>query len=131
MFDQHRAALVRIHLVASGVLVALVLLQAVLAGQGLFNGSSFDLHGYLGNGSFVVGTLAAAAAMVGRLPRPLMTMSLAVAVGLFCQTGLGYVGRESTAAASWHVPLGVAIFGLSAVQVTLAGIATPRGRAAA
>jgi hypothetical protein len=32
---------------------------------------------------------------------------------LFFQTGLGYVGRDSTLAASWHIPLGVTAFGLA------------------
>jgi hypothetical protein len=29
------------------------------------------------------------------------------------QIGLGYAGRESAGAASWHVPNGVIIFGLT------------------
>ncbi len=108
-----------VHRVSTLALVVVVFLQAVLAGQGLFGTSGFALHGHLGNLSFALGTLAAAAAMVGRLPRLLMTVGLASAVALFCQTGLGYVGREQTWAASWHIPLGVTIFGLAVAQAML------------
>ena len=31
--------------------------------------------------------------------------------------GLGYVGRETSAAAAWHIPVGVAIFGLACYQL--------------
>ena len=33
------------------------------------------------------------------------------------QVGLGYVGRETSQAAAWHVPTGVAIFGLACYQL--------------
>jgi len=49
-------------------------------------------------------------------------VAFAIAVALmalsFAQVGLGYVGRETTAAAAWHVPVGVTIFGLACFQLS-------------
>jgi len=35
------------------------------------------------------------------------------------QIGMGYAGRTSLGAAAWHIPNGVAIFGLAVYNVTL------------
>jgi hypothetical protein len=37
----------------------------------------------------------------------------------FAQVGLGYVGRETAAAAAWHIPNGVAIVALASYQLAL------------
>jgi hypothetical protein len=37
----------------------------------------------------------------------------------FAQVGLGFVGRETSEAAAWHIPVGVAIFGLTTYQLAL------------
>lgn len=102
-------------------LPALVLVQAALAGQFLFEASDvITVHGIIGNVTFAltvlgVGLVLAAARDDG--------VAFGVAVALvaltFAQVGLGYVGRETTAAAAWHIPLGVTIFGLSTFQVGL------------
>lgn len=110
---------------SSAVLVLLILVQAVLAGQSLFNSVDIAIHGYVGNASFTVGLLVAVLAAVARVPRWQLVLAAVVLAVLFAQTGLGYVGRESTAAASWHVPLGVTVFGLATVQL-VAG--APMGR---
>ena len=47
-------------------------------------------------------------------------MAVALVALAFAQIGLGYVGRETTAAAAWHIPMGVTIFGLACYQ--LAGL---------
>ena len=41
-----------------------------------------------------------------------------LAVLVIIQLGLGYSGRDGGNAAAWHVPLGVAIFGLSVGTTT-------------
>ncbi len=103
---------------AAGLLVLMVALQAVIAGQYLFQGADIALHGYVGNGSFLVGIAVAAIAIVGKLPTWLRVLSVLAVLALFAQTGLGYVGRESGFAASWHVPLGVLTFGIAVALLT-------------
>lgn len=114
-----RAGLAVAHRILVIALPVLVLVQAALAGQFLFSGESITLHGILGNTSFAVTVLLAVLVVVRRRPG----LEFAVAIGLgamaFAQVGLGYVGRDTAAAASWHIPLGVAIFGLATYQVAL------------
>jgi hypothetical protein len=43
----------------------------------------------------------------------------ALVVAVSAQTGLGYAGRTSLDAAAWHVPTGVAVFGLAVASLTL------------
>ena len=62
-------------------------------------GAQQALGDQLGNRGAAAGTTHVSAALLALL--------------LFFQTGLGYVGRDSTLAASWHIPLGVAAFGLA------------------
>jgi hypothetical protein len=116
------------YLGGSILLLVLVLTQAAMAGQALFEGFDIKVHGYVGNASFTLGVVLLAVALFGRLPKPLMLLAAINMVALFGQTGLGYVGRETTMAASLHVPLGVTIFGLSTVQVTLAVLEYQRRR---
>ena len=104
----------RAHRIVAEVLLALVLVQAVVAGHFLFGDWSIQVHGYLGNGSFVLGLVLVALALVDRTDRTRLVLSAVLVVALFAQTGLGYVGRETPEAAAWHVPLGVAIFGFTA-----------------
>jgi hypothetical protein len=106
----------RIHAILSCALVALVLVQATLAGQSLFGSADIAIHGYVGNASFLAGLVIAVLAFVARMPGWAFAAGVATLCLLFAQTGLGYVGRESAAAASWHLPLGVAIFGLATLQ---------------
>jgi hypothetical protein len=106
----------------SVLLVVLVLVQAAMAGQSLFEQFDILIHGYVGNASFTLGVVLLGIALFGRLPKALMILAALNMVALFGQTGLGYVGREESLAASIHVPLGVTIFGLTMVQTTLAVI---------
>ena len=106
-------------------LVAVVAIQAVLAGRHLYEGADIDLHGYLGNATFVVSVLVTIAAWRGRLDGRLLALGGVVLVACFAQTGLGYVGRDSTGAAAWHVSLGVVIFGLGSAQAALAMVGLP------
>ena len=105
----------------AGILVLLILVQATLAGQFLFNGSEIDVHGYIGNGSFFLGLVAAALVVFGRGSVWLTVAAVALFAALFAQIGLGYAGRESAAAASMHIPVGVTSLGL-AVAVFILGI---------
>jgi len=111
-----RNALVRL----TSVLTLLIVLQAALAGQALFGTASIEVHGYLGNASFVLGLGLLAVAVGGRVPRPLPLFSVLLLVALFTQIGLGYAGRTSAGAASWHVPIGVAALGLTTALLTAA-----------
>ena len=111
------AGLGRAHRVAAEVLLALVLAQAVVAGHYLFGDWSIRVHGFMGNGSFVLGRVLLGIAVVGRGDRTRLLLSAVLVAALFAQTGLGYVGRETAEAAAWHVPLGVAIFGFTAYLV--------------
>lgn len=109
----------------NALLVVLVLIQAMMAGQGLFGSSTFAVHGYIGNASFTIGFVAAVLALLAKAGRGFMTASAVLLVALFAQTGLGYVGRENLSAAQIHIPLGVATFGL-AIGITVV-LAVRRG----
>jgi cytochrome b561 len=100
-------------------LVVLVLVQAVIAGQALFGGWAIDLHGWIGNGSFALGLALVVLALPSYVGTGGTLVAVALVVAMFVQTGLGYAGLTALAAASWHVPLGVAIFGLAVVHATL------------
>lgn len=109
----HRAVLVAVPL--------LVLVQAALAGQHLFEGDDvIELHGILGNLTFAL-TLAGVplALVVRRGDGVAFGLAVSLVALTFAQVGLGYVGRESLSAAAWHIPVGVAIFGLAAFQLSL------------
>ena len=107
----------------SWVVVAGVLTQAVLAGQGLFAGQQglFGLHGGIGHGVLLTAVLVALASWSsssGRLVPGLASVNVLLLVG---QTGLGYTGRRSgvALASSLHVPLGVAILGVAVAVAVL------------
>ena len=119
------ATLGRTHRIVAEVLAALVLAQAVVAGQALFGDWSIRVHGFMGNASFVLGLVLVGVAVVGRSDRTRLVLSAVLVAALFAQTGLGYVGRETAEAAAWHVPLGVAIFGLTVVLGTRRSSSAP------
>lgn len=111
--------------------VALVLVQAALAGRGLYGDPGvISLHGWLGNVTFAAAIAQVAVGFgglrrgaVGRSEAGLSLLLLALIVA---QLGLGYVGRERAGAAAWHIPNGVLTFGVAAAILALAG--TPAGR---
>jgi hypothetical protein len=98
---------------ANVAVVVLILVQAMLAGQSLFGTASITVHGFVGNATFAVAVLAAFLALLAKVPVWVLSLDALLALLLFFQTGLGYVGRDSTLAASWHIPLGVTAFGLA------------------
>ena len=119
------AGIGRIHRVVAEVLAALVLAQAVVAGQALFGDWSIRMHGFMGNASFLLGLVLLGVAVVGRSDRIRLLWSAVLVAALFAQTGLGYVGRETAEAAAWHVPLGVTIFGLAVFLGTRTSSSAP------
>lgn len=113
-----RPALALAHRVLVIALPILVLVQATLAGQYLFQGDDvITLHGILGNASFAVTVVLVVLAAARRLPAVGFFVAVALVALSFAQVGLGYVGRETAAAAAWHIPVGVAIFGLATFQL--------------
>jgi len=112
----------------SSLLALGVLIQAVLASQGLFE-SKPDLisgHGMFGN-LLVLITLAIAGIALygrGRYTPPLDTGAVVRAIVLIVliviQVFLGYATRDSTTAIAWHIPNGVLLMGVSAVNAAMA-----------
>ncbi|MET0727374.1 MAG: hypothetical protein ABWZ76_03650 [Acidimicrobiales bacterium] len=115
-----RAGLALAHRTIVIAMPLIVLVQAAIAGQHLFEGMDITLHGILGNITFA---LAVAAVVLTVLVRHDDGVAFAVAVTLaaltFAQIGLGYVGRETAMAAAWHIPIGVTIIGLASYQLAL------------
>src|SRR5688572_3561511 len=102
-----RPGLAMAHRILVVVLPALVLVQATLAGQHLFEGMGISLHGILGNITFALTLVGVVLAVVRRSDGSTFFLAVALMALAFAQVGLGYVGRETTMAAAWHVPLGV------------------------
>jgi hypothetical protein len=122
-----RPGLLLAHRILVAALPALVLAQATLAGQHLFEGMAISLHGILGNITFALTVLGVVLAVVRKSDASTFFLAVGLMALAFAQVGLGYVGRETTMAAAWHIPLGVTIFGLTSYQLAaLRG--APRGR---
>lgn len=110
------------------LVVAGILAQAVLAGQGWFlDQSMFALHGGLGHGVLLLAVVAATLSWIAA-PRWVAVLATVMLVGLVGQTGLGYVGRRggTALASAAHIPLGVALLG-AAVAVALGATLARRG----
>lgn len=108
----------------------LVLVQAMLAGQFLNGqGELITLHRALGSqvlpGLSLV-LVVMAVVLRGGAPWRILAVPTALLALTTLQTGLGFLGRSSLAAAGWHVPLGVAIFGLAIYQSAGAQRMQPR-----
>jgi hypothetical protein len=107
------------------VTAILVLLQAILAGRGLWIDPDFiDMHEIVANLLFLVVVvqlaLAFAIGIPGDLGRRMKVMNAVLLVALVVQIALGYSGPESREAAAWHIPLGVFIFGLAGAIADMA-----------
>lgn len=103
----------------------LVLIQALLAGRGLWiDPDLINLHEILANILFLVVVaqfgLVLAMGIPGDLGRRLLASNAVLGVLILVQTGLGYVGRDELEARSWHIPLGVLIFGLAVLIAAMA-----------
>lgn len=116
----------------AGVVAALVLVQAVLAGQSsrLFGTMGIGIHGTVANITFMLALANLAVGWRAGLSQLQLGVLAALFVGIFVQTGLGYAGRTSLDAAAWHIPTGVAIFGLAVTSLTLSLVNRPERQAA-
>ena len=109
----------------AGITLALVLIQAVLIGQGLFLGDPerITVHGWIGNATFVaviaLAALSAIGVRRGELSRPAISLSVLVALLTVAQIGLGYSGRGGGLPAALHIPNGVLIATLLAALLTV------------
>jgi hypothetical protein len=119
-----RPGLLRWLRASAALVVGLVLVQAVIAGQGWFpyDANTLEWHGYVGNVTFLVAIVQAVLVYLtrfrGRSGMLLLAASALLILLLTAQLGLGYSGRESSTAAAWHVPNGVLIFGLSVAMLS-------------
>ena len=106
------------------VLVAiLVLAQAALAGRSLFvDHDAVDIHQIVANILPLLVFADVALVLRSRTKWSNQTLILTplLAVLIVAQTGLGYLGRESANALAVHMPLGVLIFGITAVVTNAA-----------
>ncbi len=99
----------------------LVLLQAFLAGQGLYvSADSFDAHRVIGEIAVIVALVLAVLAylVLGNqgLGSAIFILSVVIFILTLIQIALGFSGRDSTTPAAWHVFNGVLIFGLTAAD---------------
>ena len=116
-------------LVVAWLIPAGVLVQAVLAGQAMFvTPDLFELHGGVGHGVLALSVVAAGLAWSSRWARGLAVLATVALVVLISQTGLGYAGRHGSVAQAsvWHLPLGVAVVGLTVAVAILLSARVPR-----
>jgi hypothetical protein len=106
----------RIQLIVSGLLAALVLVMAVIAGRSLFGTWDIVVHGGIGNGVFVLAIVAAVLSFATDGPGRIVVGAMAFLLLSFAQIGLGYVGRDTLEAAAWHVPNGVLLMAIATFQ---------------
>ena len=106
----------------AALLALLVLVQAWMAGHSnrLFGDLDIVAHGIVGNVSYLIAVGALVLTIVARANKATVGVAAAIVVLMTIQIGLGYSGRDSVDAAAWHVPNGVAIFGLAIYQVSQA-----------
>lgn len=120
-----RPGLAQAHLALAYAMPVLVLVQAALAGQHLFEGSSISVHGVLGEATFALTVAGVVLALVRRCDGLVFGLAVALLALSFAQVGLGFIGRDTTAAAAWHIPTGAAIFGLTTYQLAVLRGARP------
>jgi len=100
----------------------IVLIMALLGGRFFVEPDVIDVHGYIGNLFFVLVMVQAGllvmAGISGGLGKALVGLAAVSVLLVIGQLGLGYSGRESATALSFHIPNGVLIFGLSVAIVS-------------
>lgn len=110
------------------VIAALVLLQGVSAGRAVYGPWDIEVHGWIGNGLFVLVVANLALAIVRRAPNDELTVAALLGGLTFAQVGLGYVGRAELEAAAWHIPNGVLLMALATYQLALLQLRASAGR---
>jgi len=111
---------IKAHRIGAALLVVLVVVQAVIAGQHIFGTWGIEAHAALGNATFSVAIAVAAIAFFRLDSRSLAVVGVVMIVVLSAQIGLGYSARDSDGAAALHIPLGVATFGALTYQLLAA-----------
>lgn len=118
------SSLHRARQVCAGLILGIVFLLAVLAGRFLFLGDLIiELHGYIGNGVFVLALVNLGLALRARASGPDTAVAFAIVLLVFAQIGLGYVGRDTADAAAIHIPNGVLLMGLAGYQFATTRVA--------
>lgn len=109
------------------VVIALgVLLQAMLASQGLFNSMPglIDMHGLTGRILTLVTMVGAGVAISARnrglLANGAVLRSIAVVVLTIVQLVIGWATKGDAGAIAWHIPNGVLLMGLTTANMVLA-----------
>ena len=115
----------RLQRAAAQLIVALILIQAFLAGRFLFGGWTITVHGIIGNATFAVAAVLAVVAVVRRADVVAVLTPVALALLLTAQIGLGYSGRTSLGARAWHIPSGVLSFGIAVYLASQRGADSP------
>lgn len=110
------ASLLRAQRTLAAVIAALILVMAAIAGRALFGPWDIEVHGFVGNGVFVLAVANLALAIYRRPGNAELTVAALIGMLTFGQVGLGYVGREQLEAAAWHIPNGVLLMALSTYQ---------------
>jgi hypothetical protein len=125
-----REPLLRAHRNLAAVIAGLILVMAAIAGRSIFGPWDIEVHGWVGNGVFVLAVVSFALAIYRRPSTAELTVAALIGMLTFGQVGLGYVGREQLEAAAWHIPNGVLLMALSTYQwATLqAGVAASASR---
>jgi quinol-cytochrome oxidoreductase complex cytochrome b subunit len=111
----------------SAILSGLVVLTALVIGEGFFGGNAtlIEDHGYLGNVIFALAVVQLILAFLqhqkGTVGRNHLLLNGLLIIALFAQIGLGYSGSRSGAAGAlvWHLPVGVLIMGISTLNAAL------------
>lgn len=100
----------------AAVIAVGILVMATIAGRSIFGPWDIEVHGYVGNGLFVLAVANLALAIYRRPGTAELTVAALIGMLTFAQVGLGYVGREQLEAAAWHIPNGVLLMALSTYQ---------------
>lgn len=111
-----RESLLRAQRTLAAVIAALILVMAAIAGRSIFGPWDIEVHGYVGNGLFVLAVVNLALAIYRRPSTAELTVAALIGMLTFAQVGLGYVGRTQLEAAAWHIPNGVLLMALSTYQ---------------
>jgi hypothetical protein len=114
-----KPALVNGYRAVAGLLALLVLAQGFLGGRILSEGVGPAVHAMVGNLAFALAVAAIVLAIVARLPRVHLVVSIVLAVLLTVQIGIGYTIDFPNDAGNWHIPIALLIFGACVYQQAL------------
>ncbi len=116
--------IVTAYVVTAGLYVLSVLVQAFLAGRGLYNDFDLiDVHGVVANLVFLLAVgqvVLAVMATKGSTQRSMLVGLAAVVLVLtVAQIGMGYAIENERGLGGWHIVNGVLIFGLATANLVL------------